>query len=118
MEGCLNGARARKFFPNKEEAEGYRQRKEVEAINGSHDLRPSVTHLTAEQLRQAEAAFRRLGNDRDALTKLSVTEAYPQFIEDRRPHVRQSTIDDYTGSPRKYGRRLPQVSSRPRTAAV
>jgi hypothetical protein len=128
VEGRLNGARIRKFFPNKEEAEGYRQCKEVEAINGSHELRPSVTHLTAEQLRQAEAAFKRLGNRsilaavewyldtyRDTLTKLSVTEAYPQFTADRKPHVRQSTIDDYTGSLKAFGvftkdRPLPSIS--------
>lgn len=128
VEGRLNGARVRKFFPNKEEAEGYRQLKEVEAINGSHELRPSVTHLTAEQLRQAEAAFKRLGSRsilaavewyldtyRDTLTKLSVTEAYPQFIADRKPHVRQSTIDDYTGSLKAFGvftkdRPLPSIS--------
>lgn len=128
VEGRLSGVRVRKFFPNKEEAEGYRQLKEVEAINGSHELRPSVTHLTAEQLRQAEAAFKRLGNRsilaavewyldtyRDTLTKRSVTEAYPQFIADRKPHVRQSTIDDYTGSLKAFGlftkdRPLPSIS--------
>lgn len=116
VEGRLNGARIRRFFPNKEEAEGYRQLKDVEAINGSHELRPSVTHLNAEQLRQAEAAFKRLGNRsiveavewfldtyRDTLTKLSVTEAYPEFIEDRKPHVRESTIDDYTSSLKAFG---------------
>lgn len=128
VEGRLNGTRIRKFFPNKEQAEGYRQRKEVEAINGSHELRPSVTHLTAEQLRQAETAFKRLGDRsilaavewyldtyRDTLTQLSVTEAYPQFIADRKPHVRQSTIDDYTSSLKAFGlftkgRPLPSIS--------
>lgn len=127
VEGRLNGARVRKFFPNKEEAEGYRQLKEVEAINRSHDLRPSVTHLTSEQLRQAEAAFKRLGNRsilaaadwyldtyRDTLTTLSVTEAYPKFIDDRRPHVRQGTLGDYTSSLKAFGefttkRPLPEI---------
>ena len=116
VEGRLNGTRVRKFFPDKEQAESYRQRKEVEAINGTSDLKPSVTHLSSEQLRQAEAAFKRLGERsilaavdwyldtyRDTLTKLSVEVAYLQFMEDRRPHVRQSTIDDYTSSLKAFG---------------
>ena len=70
------------------QAEGYRQLKEIEAINGSHELRPSVTHLTADQLRQAEAAFKRLDGRpilaavdwyldtyRETLSKLTVAEA-------------------------------------------
>lgn len=127
VEGRLNGTRIRRFFPSKEEAEGFRQLKEVEAINGSSELKASVTHLTADQLRQAEAAFKRLENRsllaavdwyldtyRDTLTKLSVSEAYLEFIEEHRPHVRQGTIDDYTGSLKAFAtftgkRALPEI---------
>lgn len=127
VEGRLKGVRIRKFFPSREEAEGYRQLKEVEAINGSHELRPSVTHLTADQLRQAEAAFKRLGDKpllaavdwyldtyRDTLTKKTVTESYPDFLNSIRDEVRPSTIDDYTSSLKAFGeftdkRSLPEI---------
>ncbi|MCU0792167.1 MAG: site-specific integrase [Opitutaceae bacterium] len=127
VEGRIAGVRVRKFFPNREEAEGYRQLKEVEALNGGHELRASVTHLTADQLRQAEAAFRRLGEKpllaavdwyldtyRDTLTKKTVKEAYPGFLDSIRDEVRQSTIDDYTSSLKAFGeftdkRSLPEI---------
>ncbi len=127
VEGRLKGTRIRKFFSTREEADGYRQIKEVEAINGSHELRPSVTHLTADQLRQAEAAFRRLGERsllaavdwyldtyRDTLTRKTVTEAYPEFLAAIRDEVRPSTIDDYTSSLKAFGevtekRALPEI---------
>jgi hypothetical protein len=129
VEGRMNRVRIRRHFSSKEEAEGFRQIKEIEAINRSDELRPSVTHLTTDELRQAEAAFRRLdgksleaavewflSTHRDTLSTKTVAEVYEEFLTERADHVRPNTLSDYRGSLKAFaayveGRQLPAITS-------
>lgn len=61
VSGYLCGQRVRKNFATRAEAEAEKQVLNVKALQGDTDVRTAVTRLTDEQLHEAEAAFRRLG---------------------------------------------------------
>jgi integrase len=130
VEGRINGVRHRKFFPNKDLAEGHKSKMEVQAINEAQEVRATTSHLAADQLRDAEAALRRLNGQhslvkavdwflqtyKDTLTSLTFAEVYPQFLEDRKPHLRQPTYDDYEDSFKSFAvaygaKKLPDIST-------
>jgi integrase len=67
VSGWLDGKRLRKNFPTRHEAEAERQLLEIQKYQGEGSIRTAVTRLTDDQLHDAEAAFRRLGNDARSL---------------------------------------------------
>src|SRR5687767_4630188 len=73
-----DGQRIRKQFKSRAEAEGERNRLEVEAANAESATRPINTRLTVEQIAEAEAAFTRLAGR-------SLSEAVEWFISTYRP---------------------------------
>ena len=60
VSGYLNGQRIRKNLPTQEEAQAERQALRIAALRGEAGMHVAATRLADEQLREAEAAFRRL----------------------------------------------------------
>ena len=130
VDGRINGVRYRKHFPNRDEAEGYKGEMEIKALNDANVVRTTASHLSPDQLRDAEAALGQLNGRyslmfaaewllqtyRDTLTEKSFAEAYPLFLAERERHVRSSTVDDYRSSFEKFtmacgSKKLPEISS-------
>jgi hypothetical protein len=109
VDGRINGIRHRRFFSNRDEAEAHRAAKEIQALNEAKLVRTTASHLSGEQLRDAEAALQRLQGRyslvtaadwllrtfRDTLTQKSFAESIPLFLDERRPHLRRTTYQDY-----------------------
>lgn len=129
-DGRINGVRYRKHFANRDEAEGYRCEMEIKALNDANVVRTTASHLSPEQLRDAEAALGQLNGRyslmfavewllqtyRDTLTEKSFTDAYPLFLAERERHVRDSTIADYRSSFEKFegsygSKKLPEITA-------
>jgi integrase len=60
VTGWLDGQRIRKNFDTRAEAEVERQTLEIQCAQDKSGVRPAITRLTDEQLREAESAFLRL----------------------------------------------------------
>jgi hypothetical protein len=83
--------------------------KEIQALNEAKVVRTTASHLSGEQLRDAEAALQRLQGRyslvmpadwllrtfRDTLTQKTFAESFPIFLEERRAHLRRTTYQDY-----------------------
>src|SRR5260221_1944716 len=68
VSGWLDGKRIRKNFTTRAEAEVERQTLEIQETQTDSGLRPTVTRLTEDQVREAEAAYRRLTDRKHSLT--------------------------------------------------
>jgi integrase len=62
VSGFLHGVRIRRNFKTREEAAAENAALELRALQATNGLRPAATFLADEQLREAEAAFRRLSD--------------------------------------------------------
>src|SRR5882724_3655262 len=60
VAGWLHGVRIRKNFPTREEAAAEKAALEIKAAQTANGLRTVATTLTADQVRDAETAVRRL----------------------------------------------------------
>lgn len=84
VSGWLRGRRIRRQFKSEAEAIGAKARYEIEAANsitaGLNHVKPVNTALAVDQVREAEAAFHRLG-------KRSLSFAVDWFLEHYRPPV-------------------------------
>ncbi|MGH8021103.1 MAG: tyrosine-type recombinase/integrase [Opitutaceae bacterium] len=112
VEGTINGVRHRKHFGDRDAAYGYKAEMDLKALNETNVVRVTASHLAPDQLRDAEAALRRLAGRysltmavdwflrtyRDTLTEKTLEDAYPLFLEDRGQHVRTETLGDYRSS--------------------
>jgi hypothetical protein len=94
VDGRINGTRHRRFFSKREDAEAHKAAKEVQALNEAKVIRTTASHLSSEQLRDAEAALQRLRGRvmaadwllrtfRDTLTQKTFAESFPIFLEER-----------------------------------
>ena len=63
VTGWLHGVRIRKNFKSKEEAAAEKAALELKALQFASAVRAATTFLTDEQLREAEAAFRRVSGN-------------------------------------------------------
>jgi hypothetical protein len=109
VDGRINGTRHRRFFSRREDAEAQKAIKEIQALNEAQVVRTTASHLSGEQLRDAEAALQRLQGRyslvtaadwllrtfRDTLTQKTFAESFPIFLEERRAHLRRTTYQDY-----------------------
>lgn len=68
VEGSLNGVRIRRNFKTQEEAAAEKSALEIKALQISTNLRAVTTHLSEEQVREAEAAFRRLAGKAQSIS--------------------------------------------------
>ena len=95
VSGWLDGKRVRKNFSTRAEAEAERQVLEVQRLQGETGVRTAVTRLTDNELRDAEAVFRRLdgrphslffyveyalANYREPVTHKLLSEAVEEFL--------------------------------------
>ena len=62
VSGSLNGMRIRRNFSSRAEADAERQILDVQRLQSETGIRTAATRLTDEQLKDAEAAFRRLAD--------------------------------------------------------
>ncbi len=67
VDGRLNGVRIRRNFKTQEEAAAEKASLEIKALQLAKDLRSVATELTPEQVRDAEMAFRRIGDGQHSL---------------------------------------------------
>lgn len=106
LVGYVHGERVRKRFKKREDAVFEKSRLEVLAAN-SGEIRPVNTRLTAEQIADAEAAFRRLGgkslaeavdwylvNYRPPAVPKLLTEAKTAYLAFKKPHVEAVHLED------------------------
>jgi hypothetical protein len=68
VEGHLNGVRIRRNFKIQEDAAAEKSVLEIKALQMHSNLRAVATCLTVDQVREAEAAFRRLANGSRSLS--------------------------------------------------
>ena len=67
VDGRLNGVRIRRNFKTQEEAAAEKSTLELKALQMAKDLRTVATDLTAEQVHDAETAFRRIAGQPQSL---------------------------------------------------
>jgi integrase len=95
VAGWLHGVRIRKNFKTKEEAAAEKAALELKAMQATSGLRSATTFLADEELREAEAAFRRLAgkphplafyldfafaNYREPVNQKLLTEAIAEYV--------------------------------------
>jgi hypothetical protein len=109
VEGRLSGARIRKNLKTKEEALAEKASLEMNALKATLGLRPAITCLSEEQLREAEGLFRRLqggprslsfcvdyalANHREPARQHSLTDAVVEYLAKKSREVTQQIISD------------------------
>lgn len=132
LVGRVNGQRIRKQFQERAEAEGEKNRLEVEAANAATVVRTVATHLTPEQVRTSETLFSLtpdplaavqwyLANYRPPATEMPIADtleagtvvkqgAASAFLADRKPHVRPPAYRDYEHTLNALGEKFPRRS--------
>ena len=93
VTGWLDGKRIRKNFPTRADAVAERQTLDIQRVQSETGVRTAATHLTDEQLHEAEAAFRRLA---DAPKSLSFYLDYA--LANYRPPEREITVEKATAA--------------------
>jgi integrase len=68
VDGYVHGVRIRRNFKTRDEAIAEKGALDLKALQADSGLRSATTFLTDDQLREAEAVFRRLGGDTRSLT--------------------------------------------------
>jgi hypothetical protein len=68
VAGWLHGVRIRKNLPTREEAAAEKAALEIKAVQAAAGLRPALTCLSEEQLREAESVFRSVADRKRGLT--------------------------------------------------
>ena len=101
VSGYLCGQRVRKNIATRAEAEAEKQVLNVKALQGDTDVRTAVTRLTDEQLHEAEAAFRRLG-DKPKLSLLAYLDfALANYKEPDQQKALADAIAEYVATKRE-----------------
>jgi hypothetical protein len=107
-----DGKWQRRSFQSKAQAEGLLATLKVQRLNSEVQLKQTFTTLTAEQIKQAEAAFRRLG---DRYTLDTVIDHFVRHHYDtENPKDFEDTIEEFENAKRKSGlqaRSLRQLKS-------
>ncbi|HWA08830.1 MAG TPA: hypothetical protein VG838_05110 [Opitutaceae bacterium] len=68
VAGWLHGVRIRKNLPSREEAAAEKAALEIKCIQAASGLRPALTCLSEDQLREAESVFRAVADRKRGLT--------------------------------------------------
>ena len=107
VAGWLHGVRIRKNFKTKEEALAEKAALELNALQAASGLRATATSLSNEQIREAEAVFRRLEgrtrslgfyvdfaltNYRDPVRDISLAEATKEYVALREADFKQGNL--------------------------
>ncbi|HEY4248483.1 MAG TPA: hypothetical protein VGM64_16780 [Lacunisphaera sp.] len=97
VDGYFNGLRIRKNFKTREEAAAKQSALEVKALNAANGLHTIATVLTAEQVREAEAVFHRLGENARSLS-FYVDFAVANYREPEKQKLLADAIAEYVAS--------------------
>ncbi len=108
VTGWLHGQRVRKNFKSHEEASAEKASLEIKAFQATSGLRSIATPLTDEQVREAEAAFRRLANKPRPLT-FYLDFAFANYREPESQKPLADAITDYVAA-KKHEREQDQIS--------
>ena len=107
VAGWLHGVRIRKNFKTREEAAAEKAMLELNALQAASGLRVTATSLSNEQIREAEAVFRRLEgrtrslgfyvdfaltNCRDPVRDISLAEATKEYVALREADFKQGNL--------------------------
>jgi len=107
VAGWLHGVRIRKNFKTKEEAAAEKAALELNALQAASGLRATATSLSNEQIREAEAVFRRLEgrtrslgfyvdfaltNYRDPVRDVSLADATKEYVALREADFKQGNL--------------------------
>jgi hypothetical protein len=107
VAGWLHGVRIRKNFKTKEEAAAEKAALELNALQAASGLRATATSLSNEQIREAEAVFRRLEgrtrslsfyvdfaltNYRDPVRDISLADATKEYVALREADFTQGNL--------------------------
>src|ERR1700723_1423315 len=92
VSGWLHGIRIRRNFKTRDEAIAEKGALDLRAIRADAGLRSATTFLEPDQLREAEAVFRRLAGDSHSLT------FYVEYgLQDYREPKQQTALDEAVG---------------------
>lgn len=95
VSGWLDGKRVRKNFPTRAEAETERQALEIQRLQGETGIRVTATRLKDDQLHEAEAAFRRLGDNPAHSLLFYLDYALTNYREPNRQKSLADAVADY-----------------------
>ena len=109
VDGRLHGVRIRRNFKTQEEAAAEKAALELKAMQTTSGLQSVTTFLTADQLRDAEAVFRRLAgqsrplsfyvefalaNYREPVTQKSLSEAVEEYVGTKEHEHEQDLLSE------------------------
>ncbi len=97
VSGWLHGVRIRKNFKTREEAAAEKATLEIKALQNASGLRPVATALTEPQVREAEAVFRRLGDNARPLS-FYVDFALANYREPEKQKPLADAVADYVAA--------------------
>ena len=97
VSGNFHGVRVRNNFSSKEEARAEKATLELKAIQNASGLRASATFLTDEQLREAEASYRKLV-DRPQSLSVYLDYALANYREPEREVPLAIAVDEYVAA--------------------
>jgi integrase len=97
VSGNLHGVRMRKNFASKDEARAEKATLELKALQNASGLRASATHLTDEQLREAEATFRKLIGKPHSLS-VYIDYALANYREPESEVLLAMAVDEYVAA--------------------
>ncbi|SRR5208283_339193 len=95
--GWSDGKRIRKNFATRAEAEAERQVLEIQRLQADAGVRVAATRLTAEQLKEAEAAFCRLAGQPQSLS-FWVDFALANYRQPQNQKLLTEAVVDYVGA--------------------
>lgn len=97
LSGWLNGVRIRRNFRTREEAAAEKASIEIKALHATSGLRMIATTLTQDQLREAEALFRRLESKSQPIS-FYVDYALANYLEPEQRKPLQAAIREYVAA--------------------
>lgn len=97
VDGRLNGVRIRRNFKTKDEAAAEKASLELKALQMAKDLRSVATELSPERVRDAEMAFRRIGDRRHSLS-FYVEFALANYREPATQKLLSEAVTDYVAA--------------------
>jgi len=95
VSGWLDGKRVRKNFLTRTEAVAERQVLELQLIQGETGIRTTITRLSEGQLQDAEAAFRRLGENPNQSLLFYLEYALANYRVPEREQLLNTAVKEY-----------------------
>lgn len=97
LDGWTNGIRVRRNFRTREEAAAEKAAQEIRALQATRGFRTVATTLTEDQIREAEALFRRIADKKQPLS-FYVDYALTNYLEPERQRFLSEAIADYVAT--------------------